>query len=117
MDERLTVEGIFNELLPQLIKEKPETVKKINAVVALELTGDENKVWTIDLKDNPGIRQGLKGDIKCHVTANKDVFEDLLNKRKVKPWLDAYKSRAIEVKGSLSTIIRIERLASKLIND
>ncbi len=117
MDERLTVDQLISEILPQLIKEKPDVVKKINAVIAVQLTGKEDKTWTIDCKDNPGIRPGLEDDVKCHVIADKDVLEDIINKRKIKPWLDAYKTKTIEVKGSLPTIIKLERLVSKLVEN
>ncbi len=115
MEDKLTVGEIFNEILPKLIEEKPDVVKKINAVISLQLTGSESKTWTIDCKDNPGVRIGPVEDAKCRVIADKDLFEDLINAGKIKPWLEAYKTRAIEVKGSLPTIIRLERLASKLV--
>ena len=117
MEAKLTVGEIFNEILPKLIEQKPDVVKKINAVIDLQLTGSENKTWTIDCKDNPGVRIGSAEDAKCQVIADKDLFEDLINAGKIKPWLEAYKMRTIEVKGSLLTIIRLERLVPKLVQN
>lgn len=114
MSRRLTVDSIFNELIPSYIDENPEIIKRINSTIGVELKGDNIQKWTINLLDNPGIFSDIKNDVKCYIAVDKKTFESLLNENEIKPWLDAYKLKKITVKGHLPTIIKLERLVSGL---
>jgi hypothetical protein len=117
MMQKLSVDGIFSRILPQLITENPDVVQKVRAIINFKLTGQNIQEWTVDLLDNPGIRSGLANDARCQVTVDRQVFESLLRQNKIMPWLDAYKNKQIKVKGYLPTILKIERLIYKRIKN
>jgi 3-hydroxyacyl-CoA dehydrogenase/3a,7a,12a-trihydroxy-5b-cholest-24-enoyl-CoA hydratase len=39
--------------------------KAVNAIFCFKLTGDGGGVWTVDLKENPGVREGDEGKADC----------------------------------------------------
>jgi hypothetical protein len=118
MIKNLQPEEIFDSYIPVLINENPDVIKKIRSVIGFTLKGEGcNQSWTIDLLNNPGVRPGIDDMTKCQISINKNIFMNLLQQEKIKPWLDAYKSKDIVVKGHLPTIIKLERLAGKLVKE
>jgi putative sterol carrier protein len=39
--------------------------KSVNAIFCFKITGDGGGVWTVDLKENPGVREGDEGKADC----------------------------------------------------
>lgn len=110
----MSIESFFSEYLPKAIEDNPYIAKRINSVIGFELLG-ENKAWTIDLKGKPNISAGLSSDLNCQIITDRQTITELMKQEKIKPWLDAYKSKRIDVKGNLTTVFRLEKLLKDFI--
>ena len=55
----------FGTRLPNKISGDPEKSKAIGAVFLFKITGDGGGVWTIDCKENIGVRPGDEGNADC----------------------------------------------------
>jgi uncharacterized protein (DUF697 family) len=61
-DEPLTVRGLIEQELPRRIKAKGKAARNLNAVIHLDISGDEGGRWTVDLtKPDRWVTWGLKG--------------------------------------------------------
>ena len=62
-DEPLTVRGLIEQELPRRIKAKGKAARNLNAVIHLDISGDEGGRWTVDLtKPERWVTWGLKGN-------------------------------------------------------
>jgi len=62
-DEPLTVRGLIEQELPRRIKAKGKAARSLNAVIHLDISGDEGGRWTVDLtKPERWVTWGLKGN-------------------------------------------------------
>ena len=55
----------FGERIPAKIAKDPDASKAVGAVFVFKITGDGGGVWTVDLKTNPGVREGDDGTADC----------------------------------------------------
>jgi len=61
-DEPLTVRGLIEQELPRRIKAKGKAARNLNAVIHLDISGDEGGRWTVDLtRPDRWVTWGLKG--------------------------------------------------------
>ena len=61
-DEPLTVRNLIEQELPRRIKAKGKAARNLNAVIHLDISGDEGGRWTVDLtKPERWVTWGLKG--------------------------------------------------------
>lgn len=69
---------LFNEKLPKVIADAPEKAKEINAIYFFDVTGDAGGKWTVDLKDDIGVREGDSGNAECSIEiADEDLLKVL----------------------------------------
>lgn len=55
----------FEQKLPEKISSDPDAVKTIDAVFLFKVTGDDGGVWTVNCKDEPGVKEGDQGNADC----------------------------------------------------
>lgn len=61
-EEALTVRGLIEQELPRRIKAKGKAARNLNAVIHLDISGDEGGRWTVDLtRPERWVTWGLKG--------------------------------------------------------
>mgnify|MGYP006079728621 FL=1 len=71
-------EKFFGSYLPKKIKENPEMVESVAAVIQFDIGGAG--CWTVDLKTGVGqVREGPTEDNDCVVTCEKEDWELLLD--------------------------------------
>lgn len=114
MNERLTASQVFDHMVPKILAEKPDVAQRINAVLGIEILGDNGGYWTLDLTENPCVEKGRVKEPKCTLSAHSDDFEALLTNGSVRDALDAFKKKRIQASGHLPTILKLERLLSSL---
>jgi len=118
MQERLTAnhiaEQVFDHMVPKILVEQPDIARRVNAVIGIELTGENGGYWTLDLTDTPGIERGKTKEPKCTLTAQGDDFRDLLTNGSVRAALDAFKKKRIQASGHLPTILKLAVLLKSL---
>lgn len=54
-----------------------EEAKAINAVFVFKISGDEGGTWTIDLKDNVGVREGAQDGADCTLELTGDDWKTI----------------------------------------
>ena len=55
----------FEERLPAKIAAKPDKAKAIGAIFVFQISGDDGGTWTVDLKNDVGIREGAEEGADC----------------------------------------------------
>lgn len=106
----LSPQEIFEKVLPDLAKKHPDTTRAINAVLAIELTGDNGGAWSLDLTGAPESSPGIRAGARCIVRMEAERFSDLLKTGKISPWLAAYTKRKIKVEGDMPTVLKVGQL-------
>jgi len=114
MEDKLSANHIFEYEVPRILSEKPEIAEKVNAVLGIELVGDNGGYWTLDLTENPSIEKGKTKEPKCTVCAHVDDFEALIARGSLRATLDAFKKKRIQASGHLPTILKLEHLLLSL---
>lgn len=110
MKGKLNARDLFDHEIPKLLPEKPEVAKRINAVVGIELTGEDGGYWTLDLTENLVVERGRTKEPKCTIIAHTDDFEALLAGGSVRDLLQAFKEKRLQTSGHLPTILKLEGL-------
>jgi putative sterol carrier protein len=70
-------QGFFTEYLPNKIATKPGMVDEVGAVIVFDIDGAGS--WTVNLKDAPGVTEGLAGASDCTVSCSADTFDKVLD--------------------------------------
>ena len=52
----------FSEKIPNKIQADPEASKAIGAVFLFKISGDDGGTWTVNLKDDLGVKEGEHGE-------------------------------------------------------
>jgi len=55
----------FETEIPAKIAADPEKSKAIGAIFLFKISGEAGGVWTVDLKENPGVSEGDQGNAEC----------------------------------------------------
>ena len=78
----MTAKSILEEHIPQVLREKPELVKDINAVIHFNITGDTGGTWTMDLtRPDNWIVSGAQGTPKMTITVSEPDFVKIRQKQ------------------------------------
>jgi hypothetical protein len=115
MDQRLSASYIFDQMVPKILTEQPDIALRVNAVLGVELVGEGGGYWTLDLTGQPVVERGKTKEPKCTLSADTDVFEELLANGSVRAALEAFKKKRIRANGHLPTILKLERLLMSLV--
>ena len=60
----------FGTNIPAKITADPAKAKSVGAIYLFKITGDDGGVWTVNLKDNPGVSEGDAGNAECTLEMN-----------------------------------------------
>jgi putative sterol carrier protein len=77
----MTSKDILETEIPNVLKQKPELGKDINAVIHFNVTGDNGGTWTLDLtKADDWVSTGANGEAKMTITVSNDDFVKIRQK-------------------------------------
>lgn len=111
LDGELTAAYIFEDLLPEFLEKDRTIAKKIGAVLAVDLDGENGGQWSADFgSDNPSITRGLAENAKCTVCMHVDDFDRLVSQKRIRPWLEAFTTKKITVRGHLPTALKLRNI-------
>ncbi len=71
----------MSELMSRItdkIAADPEKAKTVGAVFLFKLNGDDGGTWTVDMKENPGVREGEQGAADCTIEMSVDDWKGIL---------------------------------------
>ena len=63
----MAVKDFFDTFLPGKIAQDPGSASGVNAVFLFTITGDEGGQWTVNLKDDVGVKPGDSGSSECQI--------------------------------------------------
>ena len=70
---------LFDDLVPQGLKQFPDKAREVNAIYAFKISGDGGGEWTADLTaDPPTIVKGDTGKAQCTIEVAHDDFKTML---------------------------------------
>lgn len=55
----------FESNIPEKITSNPENAKSIDAIFLFKISGDNGGTWTVNLKEEPGVKEGEHGEADC----------------------------------------------------
>ncbi len=67
----------FGTNLPNKLAADPEKAKSVGAVFVFKVTGDNGGVWTMNLKDNPGVTEGDAGNADCTLELSDESWQQI----------------------------------------
>jgi putative sterol carrier protein len=70
----------FTEDIPKSIERDVAKAKAVGAVFLFRVVGEEGGVWTVDMKDSPGVREGEVGTADCTIELSTDDWKAMTDK-------------------------------------
>lgn len=70
----------FTQNIPQSIEKDVDRAKEVDAVFLFRVTGDGGGVWTVNMKDAPGVSEGNTGDAECTIEISTEDWKALTEK-------------------------------------
>ena len=67
----------FNENLPSKIANDPDASRAIGAIFLFKITGDEGGTWTVDLKEDLGVKEGEHGTPDCTLELTTEDWQQI----------------------------------------
>lgn len=55
----------FTEVIPRSIESDIDKAKAVDAVFLFRVNGEDGGVWTVNMKDSPGVSEGDAGNAEC----------------------------------------------------
>lgn len=106
----LSPRRILEEILPQVARDNPGLSKMAGGIIAIELTGDDGGIWSIDPAGDPIVSAGLHSAAACLVRMDAAYFKELLQSRGTEPWVAAFSQNRISIIGDLSIALRLGQI-------
>ncbi|HEY0194250.1 MAG TPA: SCP2 sterol-binding domain-containing protein [Kofleriaceae bacterium] len=73
-------QDLFNNLVPEGLKQYPDKAGEMNAIFCFKVTGDGGGEWTVDtVAKPPTCTQGDKGNAQCTVSVSIEDFKTMLS--------------------------------------
>lgn len=70
----------FTQNIPQSIESDVDRAKDVDAVFLFKVNGDGGGVWTVNMKDAPGVTEGDSGDAECTIEISTEDWQALTEK-------------------------------------
>lgn len=99
----------FEKAVPELIKEKADSLGAINAVYEFQITGDTGGTWTLRLKmDDAGVEEGSTDSADCTIIMEDQAFIKMVN-GDISPQL-AFLNGQLKVTGNMGLALKLTNL-------
>ncbi len=70
----------FTRDIPQSIAKDVEKAKAVDAVFLFRVNGDDGGVWTVNMKDAPGVTEGDSGNADCAIEISSEDWKAMTEK-------------------------------------
>jgi len=70
----------FTQDIPRSIESDIEKAKAVDAVFLFRVTGEDGGVWTVNMKDAPGVTEGDAGGAECTIELTTDDWKAMTEK-------------------------------------
>ncbi len=107
----LTPRKVFEEIIPERMKENPDLAKSINATYKFVVTGEGGGTWVVDLtKEPPEVREE-DTDANCTITIAAEDFVAMLEGK-----LDgqmAFMTGKLKIAGDMSLAMKLGQILKR----
>jgi putative sterol carrier protein len=70
----------FTHDIPNSIERDLEKAKAVDAVFLFRVNGDGGGIWTVNMKDTPGVTEGDSGNAECTIELSTDDWKAMTAK-------------------------------------
>jgi putative sterol carrier protein len=70
----------FTQHIPRSIEKDIDKAKAVNAVFLFKLNGQGGGVWTVNMKDAPGVTEGDAGNAECTIELSTEDWKAMTEK-------------------------------------
>lgn len=70
----------FTRDIPRSIERDVEKAKAVDAVFLFKVTGTDGGVWTVNMKDDPGVSEGDRGNAECTIELSTEAWKAMTDK-------------------------------------
>jgi putative sterol carrier protein len=70
----------FTQDIPNSIESDLDKAKAVDAVFLFKVNGDGGGVWTVNMKDAPGVSDGDSGNAECTIELSTDDWKAMTDK-------------------------------------
>jgi putative sterol carrier protein len=70
----------FTQNIPRSIEKDLDRAKDVDAVFLFKVNGEGGGVWTVDMKDAPGVTEGDLGNAECTIEISTEDWKALTEK-------------------------------------
>ena len=67
----------FETNIPAKISGDPDKAKSVGAIYLFKINGDNGGTWTVNLKDDPGVKTGDQGNAECTLEMAEDDWKTI----------------------------------------
>ena len=67
----------FTKNIPEKIASNTENAKTIGAIYLFKITGDGGGTWTLNLKDDVGVKEGDSGNAECTIEVSSEDWKQM----------------------------------------
>lgn len=67
----------FEQNIPEKINKDPEKAKNVGAIFLFKISGDNGGTWTVNLKDDPGVKEGDQGNAECTLEMSSEDWNSI----------------------------------------
>ena len=67
----------FEKNIPEKINADPEKAKNVGAIFLFKINGDNGGTWTVNLKDDPGVKEGDTGNSECQLEMSAEDWKSI----------------------------------------
>jgi predicted lipid carrier protein YhbT len=105
----MTAKELFEKVLPQILRDKPERANELGASICFDISGDGGGRWIVDsLSKPPKVTTDAKGVIACTISAQAADFQAMLEEPKAA--LTLFQQGKIRVTGDTAVATRFHLL-------
>lgn len=104
-----TVKDVFEQRMPERLRNKPDVVSKINAVYQFNISGPSGGNWSVDCTKPGGeVRPGQASNAKCTVTCTDSDFLNIVN-GKLNAQM-AFMSGKLKIQGDMGLAMKLQQI-------
>jgi putative sterol carrier protein len=70
----------FTQDIPRSIESDLDKAKAVNAIFLFKVNGEGGGVWTVNMKDAPGVTEGDEGSAECTIELSTDDWKAMTQK-------------------------------------
>lgn len=70
----------FTKNIPESIEQDLERAKAVDAIFLFKVSGEGGGVWTVNMKDAPGVSEGDSGNAECTIEISDEDWTALTEK-------------------------------------